>query len=1054
MSEESINEQASQDLLSFLSDEDINNVKESLQDPAIGTDNGGGDDLDNILSEAAAAENTATNEQNSENSDDLLDDLLDASDNDEPTSSPDQAPTEEQAESAPTDDNGLDLDDLLGTSAAPENPPPETSPETDTDPLAEIMGQEDTADDDNTSSEEDTSIAAPEPSAQETAPPPEPEPDTSEEEVTPAASSTTESTDGINLDNLGDLDSITEVESADTAPEEAHDIFSGSDDDILGEDVEEKAEPQTETATDSPPLPSSPKTPPETEAPVAPETPPPAESDQAAETQPPSAEPAPSDVDISEEDTLSLDDIPIEETISGPESATAPKPVLSDEERENIRNHIKQLPPHIGSSVRTSLIDNKIPTEDLDEFLALLKKKPSAKKVEKFLTREKISVEPPPFPSKPAKTKPTTSVKAGKAKRTKRAAAGRGPGPLELLLETIGPHVRLAIVFSVATFLLSVLFLMLIVRPQQKRGKLQQILQHIQAGRFQSAETLFSAERENFSVKQHIRVGRAYMDAGRLSSALETFNAADDLADGRRIEPYIALGDYYIQLKQYEKAKTHFNNGLKLEPENDILLSRLGTVKMAQIEQEKAKPSPEPATVNRLYADLFQYFRKALNEHPKNEKIAKRFIDAYFHRGTHADFRAAESVYNTIKQKQDDFHYPSAIVQFSKHTLNRTRNETDEYKRTGLLDKTKIRLNKLKQLIDNDIHEKDRSEEWTVKFDVRMDAYVQMGRMNKQMLLDKRAMTHFNYVIDKSDPNISADIALSGKKIHSHYLADAYNYRGEIFYQRMEQYNSNPTERINFAIKSAQDLQRALKHSRNFPSRYRKINYNLGNIFFYAGSVKRVQELLPHDSSHSSVDLNREALAKARAFYERAEDNLNQHSEAFTNTNRIQLAYNLGYIYLKERKWSQASLILHRYEKYDRNNPNVNLLLGTVLLYLRDYNTAIAHLNVALFEDERAVSAFNRVRPDYTYHRELFSRLGTSCNNLGVAYTRLNDKQQALLYFAKSLNYSKQVDRENPFAVANKEQLLKNDNMSPIIDERIPKYYRYLNDKGTMVPRW
>ena len=128
MSEESINEQASQDLLSFLSDEDINNVKESLQDPAIGTDNGGGDDLDNILSDAAAAENTAANEQNSENSDDLLDDLLDASDNDEPTSSPDQAPTEEQAESAPTDDNGLDLDDLLGTSAAPENPPPETSP--------------------------------------------------------------------------------------------------------------------------------------------------------------------------------------------------------------------------------------------------------------------------------------------------------------------------------------------------------------------------------------------------------------------------------------------------------------------------------------------------------------------------------------------------------------------------------------------------------------------------------------------------------------------------------------------------------------------------------------------------------------------------------------------------------------------------------------------------------------------------------------------------------------------------------------------------------------
>jgi tetratricopeptide (TPR) repeat protein len=276
----------------------------------------------------------------------------------------------------------------------------------------------------------------------------------------------------------------------------------------------------------------------------------------------------------------------------------------------------------------------------------------------------------------------------------------------------------------------------------------------------------------------------------------------------------------------------------------------------------------------------------------------------------------------------------------------------------------------------------------------------------------------------------------------------------------MIKYFNNPVERDRFADLARQDFARAMENCPEYSSRYQKINFNLGNIFYYSSDI-RTQEQTAKEGQEdglTSVDVNRESLLKAKKYYTRAYNNMTNlpsDDSHFSVSDRVRLAYNLSYIYLKHGEYKDCFETLLQYERFERNNPNINLMLGTALLHVDQPAMAESHLSVSLYEDERQVETFNRIRPDFSYHRELFSRLSTTCNNLGVSYEKRKMLKEALMYYAKALNYAMQIDKTNPFAVSNKTRLLNDKGfVAPLIDDSISKYHRYSNDKGITTPRW
>lgn len=110
----------------------------------------------------------------------------------------------------------------------------------------------------------------------------------------------------------------------------------------------------------------------------------------------------------------------------------------------------------------------------------------------------------------------------------------------------------------------------------------------------------------------YIKRGTAYMQIGLFDKAKADFDyALANCSDINKGAVYASLGDYYVHIKDFNKAAEHFSNALEINPSSSPLCSDLGNAYSALGEFDKAKEYYDRAlAINPELAAI--YYNKAL----------------------------------------------------------------------------------------------------------------------------------------------------------------------------------------------------------------------------------------------------------------------------------------------------------------------------------------------------------------------------------------------------------------------------------------------------------
>ncbi len=85
------------------------------------------------------------------------------------------------------------------------------------------------------------------------------------------------------------------------------------------------------------------------------------------------------------------------------------------------------------------------------------------------------------------------------------------------------------------------------------------------------------------------------------------------------------------------------------------------------------------------------------------------------------------------------------------------------------------------------------------------------------------------------------------------------------------------------------------------------------------------------------------------------------------------------------------------------DNPNINFAMGSALLHLKEYNSALGELLVLeeLYDD--LVQSLGEIKPWQAYHKRIVLEAARVNNNLGIAYQKLYEATNDTAYQKSSL---------------------------------------------------
>jgi len=115
------------------------------------------------------------------------------------------------------------------------------------------------------------------------------------------------------------------------------------------------------------------------------------------------------------------------------------------------------------------------------------------------------------------------------------------------------------------------------------------------------------------------------------------------------------------------------------------------------------------------------------------------------------------------------------------------------------------------------------------------------------------------------------------------------------------------------------------------------------------------------------------------------------------------LYYNLGVLYFFNHSFDKALNNWSLLSEVMSDNPNVTYAIGTTLLHLGKYNSALGEFLMLSEVYDRLVENLGEIRPWSAYHRQILLNAAAVYNNLGVAYQKLYETTGKSEYQSQSL---------------------------------------------------
>ena len=122
-------------------------------------------------------------------------------------------------------------------------------------------------------------------------------------------------------------------------------------------------------------------------------------------------------------------------------------------------------------------------------------------------------------------------------------------------------------------------------------------------------------------------LGVIYFREGKVNQAIEAYNKAlDNLLYTKPQDAHYHLGIVYLSLKEYQKARTHLEEAIRLVPDFVAAHNILGQVYEGLGQYSKAKYSYERALeINPEYADAYMNLGKLLSRTGERQKAIESF---------------------------------------------------------------------------------------------------------------------------------------------------------------------------------------------------------------------------------------------------------------------------------------------------------------------------------------------------------------------------------------------------------------------------------------------
>ncbi len=208
----------------------------------------------------------------------------------------------------------------------------------------------------------------------------------------------------------------------------------------------------------------------------------------------------------------------------------------------------------------------------------------------------------------------------------------------------------------------------------------------------------------------------------------------------------------------------------------------------------------------------------------------------------------------------------------------------------------------------------------------------------------------------------------------------------------------------------------------------------MGNVFYYY--FDKVRSRFRHSDELEEVVVDSELEKKAndgiaQQYYEKAVAMGDKSSEVF---------YNLGRLYYVRGLHNKAlEMWLNLYDDFIAR-PELMIALGNAFFRMNNLESSKGEYLRLISVLERETEEIQAPNPRKTEHLKLYHTLSSAYNNLGAIYQLQGNEVKSNLCYWRSIEYSKQLEKENEYARVNMARSFRErrEAVMPLLDDEIP----------------
>jgi tetratricopeptide (TPR) repeat protein len=506
----------------------------------------------------------------------------------------------------------------------------------------------------------------------------------------------------------------------------------------------------------------------------------------------------------------------------------------------------------------------------------------------------------------------------------------RRPGPVERVVQNLGPLVRVAGLAAMVAVILGALFMLFVYRPLTARRYYQEGLEYVQRERYELAEERFQQGFKryagvNFRVRWYNAFGWQYMVAGHYEAAQQKFHDGillelrdtyadlpekkreaivqqpfDPGLDIRNLDIRVNLARLHTILGDYARADLMYRQVVRTAP-------RYEYVKLRGLNLIEWGKSGDPERLDEAYT----LFSEAYERKPRNPDPLFRMLDIRVFRGNLEQVRQVHQYLKVRFPREVD---PEVYTELASLYIDREV------------------FDDVRDLLYRVLEDSPRYPPASYAF-ARYYQAVHDRDLQERFLL--QAIEH----------ETARVLELPWERRDRRLLSRAYNDLGGIYAAR---------ETPGMAAEAIRYFKKAIDQDQDNAEAY----FNLAQVYFY------------RENNYDQALRN----------YRLAEDREYAPPD---------LHYNLGLIHFYRRNFREALNRWARLEEEVPGNPYLLGAMGSALLYMERYEAALGELLVLSEIYDGLIADLGEIKPWSAYHQRVLREAAVVYNNLGVAYQKL-----------------------------------------------------------------